>query len=452
MKEKVILNKKEQKRLMVLNQVGMGKITAGEGGGILGLSLRHVRRLLAAYRKEGAEALAHGNRGRRPYHALDASLRERVVELAQSIYSGCNTQHLTELLAEREGIVLSRSSVRRILLEAGIRGPRRRRPPKHRRRRERYPREGMLLQTDGSRHGWLEGRGPQLSLIGAIDDATNKVPYALFREQEDAQGYFLLLRYIVTNYGIPLALYHDRHGIFERGKSEPETLEEQLEGRRKPTQFGRLMEELGITSITSHSPQARGRIERLWGTFQDRLVSELRLAGAKTIEEANQVLWNFLPDYNERFSVPAPEPGTAYRTPEDRFLPEEVFCFKYQRRVGPDNVVRFGEHRIQIMSTNGRSSYARARVEVHERMDGSIALYYQQQCLATKPAPSEAPVLRARNGARVIPGQADSSEVRVASVVTATKAVRLTSPKYTKPAPNHPWRKPYKIHIDGPIR
>lgn len=153
----------------------------------------------------------------------------------------------------------------------------------------------MLLQADGSRHDWLEGRGPYLSLIGAIDDATGKVPYALFRDEEDAQGYFLLLKEIVASHGIPLALYHDRHGIFQRSPKEAETIEEQLEGKRKPTQFGRLMEELDIVSIPSRSPQARGRIERLWGTFQDRLVSELRIAGARTREEANRVLWDFLP-------------------------------------------------------------------------------------------------------------------------------------------------------------
>ena len=284
------MNKKEQRRLMVLNQVGAGKMTAEEAAELLGLSMRHVRRILAAYRKEGAQALAHGNRGRKPYNALEGGVRRQVVELAQSTYAGCNTQHLSELLAEREDIVLSRSSVRRILLEVGIRSPRKRRPPKHRSRRERYPKEGMLLQIDGSRDDWLEGRGPYLTLVGAIDDATGKVPYGLFREQEDAQGYTLLLRQIVEDYGIPEALYHDGHGIFERSKREAESLEEQLAGRRKPTQFGRMMEELGIISITSFSPQAKGRIERLWGTFQDRLKSELRIAGTKTGKEANQVI------------------------------------------------------------------------------------------------------------------------------------------------------------------
>ncbi len=283
MKEMVALNKKEQRRLVVLNQVETSKMIGREAAELLDLSLRHVRRILAAHRKEGAQALAHGNRGRKPHNTLDANLGKQVLELAQSTYAGCNNQHFTELLAEREGIALSRSSVRLILLRAGIKSPRKRRPPKHRSRRERYPRRGMLLQIDGSDHDWLEGRGPHLTLVGAIDDATGDVPYGLFREQEDAQGYSLLLRQIVVSHGIPMALYHNGHGTFERSKREPESLEEQLEGKRKPTQFGRIMEELGITSIPARSPQAKGRIERLWGTFQDRLVSELRLARAKTL-------------------------------------------------------------------------------------------------------------------------------------------------------------------------
>jgi len=447
MKETVTLNKKEQRRLVVLNQVETGKMIGREAAELLDLSLRRVRRILAAYRKEGAAALAHGNRGRKPYNALDGNLRSRVLELARSTYAGCNTQHLSELLAEREDITLSRSSVRRILLDAGIRSPRKRRPPKHRSRRERYPQEGMLLQTDGSRHDWLEGRGPYLTLVGAIDDATGNVPYALFRDEEDAQGYFLLLRQIVASDGIPGALYHDRHGIFERSKGEPESLEEQLEGRRKPTQFGRLMEELGITSITSHSPQAKGRIERLWGTFQDRLVSELRLAGASALEEANRVLWDFLPRYNRRFAIPAAEPDSAYRQPEEGFNPEEVFCFKYYRTIGGDNVVRFGEHRLQIMPTNGRLSYVHARVEVHERMDGSVAVYYQGHCLATKPAPSEAPVLRARSTARVMSNMTDPAKPAMPAIVVK-KTLELKAPRRIKPGPDHPWRRPFKVHID----
>jgi transposase len=425
MKEIVTLNRKEQKRLVVLNQVGMGKLVVGQAAEVLELSPRQVWRLLVAYRKEGATALAHGNRGRKPYNALDDNLREQVLKLAQSIYAGCNTQHFTELLAERGDIILSRSSVRRILLAAGIRSPRKRRPPKHRSRRERYPQEGMLLQIDGSPHDWLEGRGPWLSLIGAIDDATGKVLYAIFREQEDSKGYFLLIQEIVLNYGIPLALYHDRHSIFEMPGDKLPSIEEQLEGKRPLTQLGRLMEELGITSIPAFSPQAKGRIERLWGTFQDRLVSELRLAGAKTMDESNQVLVGFLPRYNQRFAVPAREPGLAYRRLDSGFKPEEFFCFKYQRTVGADNVVRFGEQRLQVLPSEDRLSYTRCKVEVQERLDGSLAVYYQGCCLSTRPAPLEPAKLRE-------------------PVLTGIATQR----RYPKPAPDHPWRGIYRTFFD----
>jgi len=159
MKEMVTLNRKEQNRLMGSNEVGVGRMTGMEASQLLSLSLRHVRRLLAAYRKEGAAALAHGDRGRKPGHTLDARLKERMLELARSTYAGCNSQRFTELLAEREGVTLSRSSVRRVLPGAGLRSSRKRRPPKHRSRRERYPQEGMLVQIDASRHEWLKGRG-----------------------------------------------------------------------------------------------------------------------------------------------------------------------------------------------------------------------------------------------------------------------------------------------------
>jgi len=429
MKEKVTLNQKEQNRLIVLNQVNTGNLTISQAAKLLNLSVRHVKRLLAAYRKEGAAALAHGNRGRKPHNALDANLKRGVVELAKSTYAGFNTQHYTELLAEREGINLSRSSVRRILLSSGISSPRKRRPPKHRSRRERYPQEGMLLQIDGSPHDWLEGRGPWLSLVGAIDDATGKVPYVLFREQEDAQGYFLLLQHIVQNEGIPVALYHDCHSIFEISQDKSPSIEEQLEGKRPLTQFGRLMEELSIMSVPALSPQAKGRIERLWGTFQDRLVSEMRLAGARTLDDANKVLVDFLPRFNQKFAVGAAEIGIAYRKPNSGFKAEEVFCFKYKRTVGTDNVVRFKGNRLQIMPSNGRLSYARAKVEVHERLDGSLAIYYQGQSLLSHPAPVEATVLRQRKLAQVIASTPQRFEMATASRSN------------NKPDLAHPWRR-----------
>jgi len=446
MREEVTLNKKEQRRLMVLNKIERREIGIAEAAQLLSLSARHVKRLRAGYYQGGAETLAHGNRGRKPLHAVSDDIRRKIVDLAQGDYAGFNQQHYAELLAEREGISVSRSTVRRILSGVGIHSPRKRRPPKHRKRRERYPQEGMLLQIDGSPHHWLGKSGPELSLIGAIDDATGKVPYALFREQEDAQGYFLLLQELVEAQGIPMALYHDRHGIFVRPTTDKESIEEQLEGKRRPTQFGRLMEELGIESISAMSPQAKGRIERLWGTFQDRLLNQLRLDKVDNIKAANHYLQTFLPKYNLRFAVPAAQSGTAYCKPDVGFIPNEVFCFKYSRTVGKDNVVRFYDQRFQILPSYERSGYAHARVEVHQRMDGNVAIYYQGKCLLTTQAPAEAPTLRTRhNNYRVDEPQNISEPERQESPLNPD----CIKPKLRyKPATNHPWRKTFVLHND----
>ena len=386
------MNQKEQQRVMVLNRVERGEITGREAASLMGLCVRQVRRLLAAYRKEGIAAIAHGNRGRRPVHALGEGVRKLVVELAQGRYRGCNHHHLTELLREREGVRLSRSTVRRILARAGIRSPRHRRPPKHRCRRERYPQEGMLLQVDGSKHAWLP-TGEGLTLVGGVDDATGTVPYALFRKQEDARGYLLLLEGVLERKGVPLALYSDRHSIFvTTGK---ETVEEQLLGRRQPTQVGRALRELGIQWIAAYSPQAKGRVERLWQTFQDRLRVVLRLAGAETLEEANQVLRAFLPKYNARFGMPAPQPGLAYHPIPGGLDPKSVLCLKHQRVVAPDNTVQSRGRTLQIPPTPRRAGHARARVEVQERLDGTIVVVHGGEVLATREAPPGPVTLRA---------------------------------------------------------
>lgn len=425
---------------MVLKRIERRELMGREAAGLMGLSVRQVRRLLAAYRREGVVAIAHGNRGRRPVHAVGEEVRKLVVVLAQGPYAGCNHYHLTELLLEWEGLCLCRSTVRRILVAVGLKSPRRRRPPKHRCRRERYPQEGMLLQIDGSRHDWLEGRGPYLTLVAAIDDATGTVPGALFREQEDAQGYFLLLREVIQGKGIPLALYSDRHGIFQRSSRERESLEEQLSGERQPTQFGRALRELGIQSIFALSPQAKGRIERLFGTLQDRLVAELRLAGASTAEEANRVLADFLPRFNLHFGVPAAQPGPAYRPLPPGLELEGVLCFKYQRKVAGDNTVRFNGHILQLLPGLERLSYAHARVEVQERPDGSLVVAYRGGVLATREAPPHPVVLRARKGDR---GASPSTSLLagVSPDHEGAPASRGGNGNGHQPSPDHPWRR-----------
>jgi transposase len=394
------LNQKEQNRLQVLNEVNLRRVSIRQAATIMEVSLRHAKRLLARYRKEGAKVLAHGNRGHLPYNAIDVTIREQVIELAKAKYKGFNQQHFSEKLDEKESIPLSRSTVRRILLKAGIASPQKRRAPKHRSRRERYPMSGMLLQTDGSPHDWLEGRGSKMCLIGAIDDATSEVVYAYFQPVETTAGYIRMLRAITYSHGIPLALYHDCHGIF-RVNDHQITLDEQLAGKSPQTQMGRILDELGINSISANSPQAKGRVERLWKTFQDRLVSELRLVGASNESESNHVLKEFLPDYNRRFTVQAREAGSAYRQPKPEFKADQVFCYKYSRVVGIDNVVQFGQQRLQILPSAYRQSYARCRVEVQAGLDGTLAICYEGQILKTRPAPLEAPVLRKQNSTPV---------------------------------------------------
>ena len=257
---------------------------------------------------------------------LAEGIRDRVVELARERYAGANHTHLTELLAEHEGIVLGRSTVRRMLVGAGVTSSRRRRPPRHRVRRQRTPQEGMLVQVDGSPHDWLEGRGPRLSLILAVDDATSAIPHALFRQEEDTCGYFLLLQALIQRRGIPVALYSDRHGVFWTPARGRRTAEEQ-----EPTQFGRAMAELGVQQIFARSPQAKGRVERANGTLQDRLSTELRMADACTIAEANRVLWDYLPRFNQRLGVAPPEPTSAYRPISPDLDLGSVLSFKYRR-------------------------------------------------------------------------------------------------------------------------
>ena len=430
------LGTQEQRRLMVLNQVGSGALSGGEAAALVGLSVRQLRRLQRKYEVEGARALVHGNQGRQPANATSSTIRERVVALATGPYVGFNQQHLTEMMAEHDSLQISRSTVRRILLEAGISSPRRRRRPRSFRRRDRLPREGMLLQIDASRHDWLEGRGPWLSLVGGIDDATGQVPWALFCEQEDAQGYFELMRQTVQRKGVPLAVYSDRHGIFFRTPNRESSLEEQLAGRQRPTQFARLLEELGVQLLLARSPQAKGRVERLWGTFQDRLTSELRLAGTTTLADANLVLARFLPRHNRRFTVPANDPTPAWQPAPARRHYDELFCFKHRRIVGNDHTVQFSGVVIDVPPGGPRRSYAKAEVEVHERFDGSLAVYFQGACLARKVLST--PPDRYRLDHLPKP-YAELPPLRPESMLTAS-APRLRRRGITSPAPNHPWR------------
>jgi transposase len=391
----VTLTTRDQIRVMTLNRVVEGSLTGAEAAAQLGLSVRQLRRLLAAYRAEGVAALPHGNRGRPPAHAVAAATRARVVELSRTTYAGTNDSHLRDLLAEREGIALSQSTVRRIRRAAGESSPRQRRAPQHRQRRERRPQEGMLLQLDGSPHAWLEDRGPRLSLLAAIDDATGAIAGAVWRAEEDSLGYLALLEQVVTTHGCPEAVYHDRSGIFVHHAHERETVAEQLAGEREPRQVARAFAALGIAALTAHSPQAKGRVERLFNTLQDRLVVELRLAGAATQAEAAAVLAAFVPRFNAAFAVPAARPGRAYRPLPAGLDPQQVCCLTERRVVANDDTIQAAGQRLQLLPGRGRRTYVRATVEVRRHLDGTLSVWHGDQALAWQPAPADARAVRA---------------------------------------------------------
>jgi len=432
---------KEQKRLKVLNQVQVGRITSRQAAVLLGVSLRQERRLMAHYRRLGAAGLAHGNRGRPSRRRVPKAVRAKIVGLAKGEFRDFNDQHFTEILGEEHGIRLSRSTVRRIRREAGLASPRKRRSSRRHQRRERYPQVGMLLQVDGSHHDWLEGRGPELVLLAAIDDATSRITYASFREQEDAAGYFLMLQEICRTHGLPLALYADRHTIFQSPK-EP-SLAEQLAGNPARSQFGRLVDELGIRLIPAHSPQAKGRVERLFGTLQDRLVKALRRANARTLAEANQVLETFLPAFNARFGQPPAYPGSGYLPWPARTRPDDLFCFKFERVVAKDHTVSFAGHDLVIPLKPLQRDCTGTRVELRHHMDGRLVITYHGKTLAVhEPLEPGTPQV-----GKFTPAKGAALEVKKIAIRPSVQP-RLQSPlaplPTSVPAPDHPWRQPYK--------
>jgi hypothetical protein len=299
--------------------------------------------------------------------------RQAVLRLARTKYVGFNDHHLAEKLNEIEGFSLSRETLRRLLRQAGMGSPRKRRAPAHRQRRARAAREGELVQLDGSPHHWLEGRGPRLTALGMQDDATGKILAAEFFPAETTEGYFRLLQSLLRRCGVPLAFYGDRSGIFVRN-DDHWTMEEQLFGRRHPTQFGRALQQLGITFIAAQTPQAKGRVERLWGVLQDRLCSELRLAGACDLPSANRVLRIFIADYNRRFARTAADPAQAWRSAPGEL--SRICALVHQRIVSNDNVVQWEGRRLQIPPHPRRFSFAGAKVQICQALNGQITLYY----------------------------------------------------------------------------
>lgn len=369
------------KRWDTVQRVMSGLMTNAEGARVLGISARQLRRVRARVAQLGQAGVVHGNRGRAPAHRVAEEIRVGVAQLRLGKYEGFNDQHFTDKLVEEEGLRLSRATVRRILRAAGIRAVRGRRAPRHRRRRERKAQAGMMVLWDGSSHAWLEQRGPRLCLMAVVDDATGEMlEGAHFVAQECSAGYLWLLLEMARTKGLPWSIYMDHRGSLFRNDDHWSEQERQR-GKQNPTQVGRALEALGIEPIYALSAQAKGRIERLWATLQDRLVSELRLAGARTLEQANAVLKRLIPEHNRRFAIAAAVAESAWRQPAQSIELERACSFGYQATVLSDNTVRIQGAVIDLGPGPQGRSYAHVRVEVRQLLDGSWRVYYRDQLI-----------------------------------------------------------------------
>lgn len=381
------LTMKEVNRYSVISEVIKGHLKVEDAANTLNLSERQIYRIKVRVKEEGMEGVVHKTKGKRIPHWLTQEVEDKINNLYKEKYKGFNLTHMTGFLNNCEGIKVSRESVRQILLESGsyTRG---KKHPKHRQWREPAAKEGQMLQFDTSDHDWLEGRGQRLYLIGGIDDATSKCIGARFAHSDSSVENMRVLKQIVKTKGIPLSFYCDRDSNFKTTRHEGIHYRQKCE--HSGTQIERALRELGISIIYANSPQAKGRIERAWRTFQDRLCSELRLYNIATLEGANHYLIEeFIPGYNRTFSHQAKEPSEAYRAlPEDADL-NNIFCMKEERTVSNDNTISHKGKTYQILSNDYRISYTRAKVKVHEHLNGTIHIFYEGKELRQRAIPKE---------------------------------------------------------------
>jgi len=408
---------KEMARLKVAERLIEGEMTIKGAAEVLGLSTRQVIRIKERVRKYGLKAVIHGNRARKPKNAVDDKIKDLIVELKREKYAGTNFSHFTELLQEKESVVLSRPTVHRILRNAGIVSPKKKKKVKahHYRARKKCP--GMLVQLDASPYRWLGDEN--FFLHGAIDDASGNVLGLYLCKEECLEGYFEVVRQMIKGSGIPVSTYQDRHTIFFSPKGKL-SIEDQLEGKLEPyTQFSRAMGELGVTMIPAGSPQAKGRIERLWGTLQDRLIQEFILNGIKDIESANKFMASYIKKFNKRFSV-VPKGEPVFRKLDKGINLDYILCRKISRKLDGGSAFSYKGKYFKLVSYGKvATTIPRSKISVLTSSRIGIKASYSGKVYS---------VVRLENRPRV------SGNIQV-----KTKIKKL--PK--KPAANHPWRSSY---------
>jgi transposase len=420
MDELLTMSKKELTRLEVMQRLKDKRLTQKEASGILGLSVRQVKRLWRAYREQGAKGLVSGRRGKASNNRLDAGVVQRALDLIEEKYRDFGPTLAHEKLTEVHHLSLSRESVRRIMIEAGIWKAKRAKKASVHQMRERRACFGELVQIDGSEHAWFEERGPKCSLLVYIDDATGKLVELWFVPSESFFGYCEATRHYVERYGKPVAFYSDKHGIFRVNQERPLGLSSGL------TQFGRAMQDLDIQIICANSPQAKGRIERANQTLQDRLVKELRLHAISDIETGNAYLPEFREDYNRRFAVAPRSTHDAHR-PLLKSDNLEVILTQHETRTLSKNLTLQYKHVVYQIQTN-RPGYAlrNAKVTVCENAQGEVTILYKN-------------IPFAYTIYHQAPRQAEVAD-------TKTLDHHIKTP-WTPPA-DHPWRR-YGKHLNG---
>ncbi len=420
------VSQREIRRFELLQQVMDETLTLRQVTQALGVSYRQAVRLKAKVAAEGLSGLVHGNRGLPPANKPQAALWARVVALSRERYFDFNDSHFQQMLAEREGIVLSRETIRSWRRQAGLAPKQRRRAPKHRKRRPRSGAQGLMMLWDGSPHHWFGEAHAACCccLMAAIDDATGTVLAAFFCPAETSWAYLKLLEQVVTAWGVPMSVYQDRHGTLKRN-DDHWSLAEELAGKQAPTQVGAALEALGIQPIFALSPQAKGRIERLFRTFQDRLTASLRLAGITEIAPANAFLPGFLQAHNTRFADPPAQPEPLWRTPPPPTHRERILSLCYPAKVSPDNAVRLDGMILDIPPGPGKRSYAKQPVQVRQLLDGRWRVYHRERMIAEAPATEIAELTRTRRRRKGIPAAYDDVYAFLSSTPSAPEMDRL---------------------------
>ena len=416
----ITMTRRELKRWEVSKKAMGGEIRQWKAAELLDLSLRQVKRVVRRIKMEGPGGVMHRLRGRPSNRRKPEAIKAKVVKLYGERYAGFGITLAVEKLWERDRVRVGEETLRRWLLAAGLWAGRRR-GREHRSWRERKACFGEMVQMDGSHHDWFEGRGPKAVLMGMIDDATSTV-YGRFYEYEGTLPALGSLKGYIKKHGIPQSIYLDRHTTY-KSWAEP-TLEEELEGKKPLSEFERAAGELGIKVIHAYSPQAKGRIERLFGTFQDRLVKEMRLRGIKSIGEANAFLGGYLPLHNRRFRVEARQAADLHGELNPGMILDRILCIKASRALRNDWTVHYGGKFYQVI----KPIQAKA-VKVEERLDGTVKLYDKSGALEFKEiaAPRKDP-----------------------KILKKTKPPLHLQAKPYKPGPDHPWRN-YKVRFPIPI-